>query len=244
MKHQYFGDVNDYRKYGLLRALQSGHEGNLLVAWMLTTDDGSSDGGFRKYLQEPARWAHYDPELFEGLHSLLGSKATPSVSSMERSGLLPRAAYHSAPVPDALRERETWRTDLLRAAAGVDLVFLDPDNGVEVRSKPAGRKDSSKYVRWVEVEDLWSAGCSVLIYQHFCREKRQAFAVRLMAELRARTGAGTVGALETPHVLFLLALQERHGGRLGESLRLLEERWGGEMMPMGFDPIAAAPGPA
>jgi len=43
MKNQYFGDVNDYRKYGLLRALQSTWDGSLLVAWMLTPDDSGRD---------------------------------------------------------------------------------------------------------------------------------------------------------------------------------------------------------
>jgi hypothetical protein len=38
MKNQYFGDINDYRKYGLLRALQSTGDGSLLVTWMLTPD--------------------------------------------------------------------------------------------------------------------------------------------------------------------------------------------------------------
>ena len=47
MKNQHFGDISDYRKYGLLRALQSSGDGRLLVAWMLTPDDGSRDGGFR-----------------------------------------------------------------------------------------------------------------------------------------------------------------------------------------------------
>ena len=47
MKDQYFGDINDYRKYGILRALQSKGQGTLLVAWMLTPDDGSRDGEFR-----------------------------------------------------------------------------------------------------------------------------------------------------------------------------------------------------
>jgi hypothetical protein len=32
MKNQYFGDINDYRKYGLLRMLQSTSSGRLLVA--------------------------------------------------------------------------------------------------------------------------------------------------------------------------------------------------------------------
>lgn len=47
MKDQYFGDVNDYRNYGPLPALQSQGNGSLLVAWMLTLDDGGRDGGRR-----------------------------------------------------------------------------------------------------------------------------------------------------------------------------------------------------
>ena len=38
MKDQYFGDINDYRKYGILRALQSKGQRTLLVAWMLTPE--------------------------------------------------------------------------------------------------------------------------------------------------------------------------------------------------------------
>ena len=43
MKNQYFGDVNDYRKYGLLRAISLNTDWNLLVAWMLKPDDGGPD---------------------------------------------------------------------------------------------------------------------------------------------------------------------------------------------------------
>jgi len=39
VKHQYFGDVNDYRKYGLLRALQTPGTLSLAVGWMLSSDD-------------------------------------------------------------------------------------------------------------------------------------------------------------------------------------------------------------
>ncbi len=45
MKNQYFGDINDYRKYGLLRSVLAASRMSLFVAWMLTEDDGSSDGG-------------------------------------------------------------------------------------------------------------------------------------------------------------------------------------------------------
>jgi len=234
MKNQYFGDVNDYRKYGLLRAIQSNGAGNLLVAWMLTPDDGGPDGTFRSYLEEPDTWAKYDVDLFEGLAGALRLAKGPSVSLIERFGLLPRASYHSAVVPDGRRERDAWRDDLLRSASGVDLVFVDPDNGIEVPSKPVGRIGSSKYVTWDEIESLWAKGCSLLIYQHFRREPRQVFAERMAADLRGRTGAGFVEAFRTPHVLFLLAAQDRHAQGFGGAISLLSERWNAQIKAMGL----------
>lgn len=234
MKNQYFGDINDYRKYGLLRALQASGDGSLLVAWMLTPDDGGPDGRLRDYLESPNRWAHYDRDLFDGLSRLLRSAPQPAVSLLESSGLLPKTCYHSVAVPDCRQERDAWRTDLLRAAAGVDLVFLDPDNGIQVPSKPVGRKGSSKYVTWREIEELWAAGCSVLIYQHFRRERRQAFAERIAADLRFRSGAGFIEAFRTPHVLFLLAAQDRHAQRFANAITVLSGRWGGQIAPMGL----------
>jgi hypothetical protein len=233
MKHQYFGDINDYRKYGLLRALQSKGNLSLLVAWMLTPDDGGVDGRFRAYLKDPDRWRRYDCELFDGLHDLLRAGSHPSVSLIQETRLLPGASYRPAVVPDGRRERDEWRKDLLRAASGVDLVFLDPDNGIEVPSKPVGRPGSSKYVTWQEVEALWEAGCSLVIYQHFRREPREAFARRLASELSKRTGAHYVEALRTPNVLFLLAAQDEHA-RLYGNLHGLLSGWKGQIEPMGL----------
>jgi len=131
-------------------------------------------------------------------------------------------------------ERDAWRDDLLRKALGVDLVFLDPDNGVEVPSEPVGRKRPSKYVTWQEIQALWEAGCSLLIYQHFRRKARDAFARRLVSELRERTGAGSIKAFLTPHVLFLLVTQARHLERLASVVEVLSARWRGQIDTMGL----------
>lgn len=43
MKNQYAGDINDFRKYAILRALATcGFR--VTVCWMLTPDDGGPDG--------------------------------------------------------------------------------------------------------------------------------------------------------------------------------------------------------
>jgi len=39
VKNQYFGDINDYRNYGLLRILISGGGIKTIVCWVLRPDD-------------------------------------------------------------------------------------------------------------------------------------------------------------------------------------------------------------
>ena len=234
MKDQYFGDINDYRKYGILRALQSKGQRTLLVAWMLTPDDGSRDGEFRSYLEDSATWKRYDPELFASLRSLVRSAPAPKVSLMEKARLLPNTLYYSKAVPDKRDLRDAWRYGLLDAGRNVDLVFVDPDNGIEVPSKPIGRRGSSKYVAWQEIQALWQGGCSILIYQHFPREPREVFSKRRASELKRRTGAGFTEAFRTPHVLFLLAAQERHQPGVRDTILFLQQRWTRQIDPMGL----------
>jgi len=71
VKHQYFGDINDYRKYGLLRLLAKESGLRLGICWMLTPDDGRTDGGKISYLADPERWRNLDPELFDRLGAAL-----------------------------------------------------------------------------------------------------------------------------------------------------------------------------
>lgn len=65
MKDQYVGDINDYRKYALLRVLSAGGANRIGVCWMMTPSDGGLDGGKLAYLQQPERHRHVDPELLQ-----------------------------------------------------------------------------------------------------------------------------------------------------------------------------------
>ena len=67
MKSQYVGDINDYRKYGLLRLLTRGGEINTTVCWMLTPNDGRGDGTRIGYLSQLEEWRDVDPQLFDHL---------------------------------------------------------------------------------------------------------------------------------------------------------------------------------
>ena len=243
MKNQYFGDINDYRKYGLLRVLQTGHTRKLLVAWMLTPDDDGGDGQVRAYLQQPERWGRFDPELYDSLTALLQSASSPRVSLIEGTCLLPRATFCSAEVPNDRRGRDVWREGLRRSISELkpNLVFFDPDNGIEVPSAPVGRKGSSKYVTWQEIQETWAAGCSLLIYQHFRREPRETFAARMVSELHRCCQHPLTLAFRTAHVLFLLVVQPRHETWLQQAVASGLPRWKGqiEMMGAGYHVDAA-----
>ena len=86
------------------------------------------------------------------------------------------------------------------------------------KSRPNGRKNSSKFLYWDEIAQVFRAGHSLLIYQHFTREVRSAFTSRLMEQLRGATGAEVVRAIHTPHVAFLLATSDPRIISLAEGL--------------------------
>jgi hypothetical protein len=225
LKNQYFGDINDYRKYGLLRGLLAGGASSILVAWMLTPNDGRSDGLLVQYLRKPEKWRGFDPELFTGLSALLRAPRPRSVALIEHSGLLPRCRFFSDVVGDRRDARTSYFQQLARAAPPSDLVFLDPDNGLEVKSVPPGRRGSCKYLYWHEVQELFSVGCSLLIYQHFPRVDRNRFVTSKARELARRVGIRSTLTFRSPQVLFLLAAQPRHRQRLRPAAEALAPRW-------------------
>ena len=229
MKNQYFGDINDYRKYGLLRSILSAGQFRLLVAWMLTPDDGSTDGKFISYLENPDKWSKHDPVMFHKLKEILTDDQNRRVSLMENTDLLPESEYFSIEVPDIATDRREWFESLADRAKGSDFIFLDPDNGLEVKSRPYGLKNSSKFLYWREVEALWEAGKSQLIYQHFIREKRVDFVQRMLEALKEATPGSFVEAFSTSNVVFLMALQPKHQHFHEAIVKSVQGKWEGQI---------------
>jgi hypothetical protein len=129
-------------------------------------------------------------------------------------------------VPDSLFGRERWFNTLMKQSQDVDIVFFDPDNGLEIKSRPYGQKYSSKFLYWREVETLWESGKSLLIYQHFIREKRSKFVQRMLSALSESTPGSLVEAFFTPHVVFLMALQPRHHHLHQSVTQSVQAKWG------------------
>src|SRR6478672_5257600 len=73
MQNRYVGDIGDYLKLGILRALSPGYR--LGVAWWLFPDEGhNQDGRHVGYLQRPEQWRHHNPILFDALAEIVRSQ--------------------------------------------------------------------------------------------------------------------------------------------------------------------------
>ena len=229
MKNQYFGDINDFRKYGLLRLLSSAGDLRIGVCWMLTPDDGRTDGEFRRYLESPAGSERHDPELHRALSRLLEPGRDRSVQHAEEWQIVPDAKYHRAIVPEGAKGRDGYFADVWRSLAGTDLIFFDPDNGIEVKSVSRTSRQAPKYVYWSELAEAHARGHSVLVYQHYPRSTRPEFENRISAQLRDVTGAPGVHLFSTAHVAFLAAAQPAHSAAVEAAARAVEGRWAGQI---------------
>ena len=116
-------------------------------------------------------------------------------------------------------------SDCAAAFIDVDLVFFDPDNGLDVPSVPTGRKKSSKYLYLDEVRAFRERGQSVLIYQHFPHVNRNAFVFQCVERLRSIAPAALIYVFCTPHVVFLLVLHERASKHLVDAAHRALSRW-------------------
>ena len=229
MKNQYYGDVNDYRKYGILRSLAIGGSLSIGICWMLTPDDGRGDGAKTAYLRDPHRWRQYDPSLFDLLANDVLTRRQRDVSCAERAEVVPGATYYSTIIPDDKDARSAVLAKALELLSPCQLFFYDPDNGIEVSSVAFGAKNSSKYIYWQELYEAYAKGHSLLIYQHYPRVERSVFHERIRREVSHRIPGATLYALTTSSVVFLLAAQPAHLAQVRLGLVRIKAQWAGEV---------------
>lgn len=197
MQNRYFGDVGDYGKYSLLRRLtgvsQNTQDKSLGVVWYLFPDEGHNDDGKHiSYLDKP-EFRSCDPVLFDFLKSSVSSQ--PRILSNIESGRLlgPKTLFFKKVLDyshikgsGAIRRqliaqyREEWLDQALNACREVDLIFLDPDNGLEVKSVSRTAKKAPKYVYWDEAKAFFETGASLIIYHHLNRTMTSHEQIKIM----------------------------------------------------------------
>lgn len=228
MKNQYFGDLRDYLKYSLLRTL--GRELSVAVCWLLTEDDQGTDGRKTGYLDSPNVWRKFDPPIFDFLAQAVADEQR-NVDVLDQATLLgDNSSFFSEIVPTDGLERCRYFDRFVQHARGVDLVFFDPDNGIEPRSAKG-----PKYIHWHELDRASLQGHSLLIYQHFPRgEKHAAFVESKAEQLGRLPRAHEILVFCDDAVAFFLVAQACHIERIRRAKTEVEDKWVGRMRVLEF----------
>ncbi len=237
MQNRYVGDAGDYAKYALLRSLCAGPPPlSLGVLWYLFPDEGhNGDGRHIAYLRQPGL-ADRDAGLHATLAQLVAS-GHRSVAAVEAAGILPGARFHASPVAiggapaQRTAHRADWFGEGLASLAGTDLLFLDPDNGVETRSLNRSDYRAGKFAFWSEIDAAWATGASLVLYNHLNRTAPAAVQTeRLRVAFRERlTNIGLLAPLlfrrGSCRHLWVIA-QPRHAARLRDRIgTFLNQGW-------------------
>lgn len=184
MQDRYAGDIGDFGKFGLLCALRASGL-SIGVNWYRTIPPESElardDGKYRIPQDKFACDAALAKTLFD-----ISRPDNPnrSVKALEDADLIDDALYYSEPV--CVTNRSEWHREAMEALKCCDLIFLDPDNGLLVDSVSKHSKKSVKYALYEEVDKYVSDGKSVVIYNHRCRKKWDAYKQDITERLRSK----------------------------------------------------------
>lgn len=193
MQDRYVGDVGDFGKYALLRRLGGLPEDAVVrlgLVWCLFPDERhNADGRHISYLNAP-QFQTLDDLLLTALRTIIET-GQRRVSSVLAAGILPlgtvscdeplSSARYRCSRRDRLLHRSAWLARCLKSTTKCDLVFFDPDNGLEIASVPKHHPKAGKYIFWDELVPFWHRGHALLIYHHLNRTAPSATQIRALS---------------------------------------------------------------
>ena len=185
------------------------------MAWWLVPNSGSDgDGRHISYLHAPAKWQHFDPDLFDALKQVVES-GPRTVAALEDANLLPGSIYFSEVIPNGRTPKETealrqqWFARCRTQLTECNLIFLDPDNGLQPKSFSLGSKKGGKSVSLKALAALRRSGRTLVVYHHHThRTGGHVAELRYWATHLHQRGFERVDALRakpySPRAFFLL----------------------------------------
>lgn len=191
MKRQYLGDSKDSFKWDyhdfLVKAL--GYS-QLQIAWMMTPDDGGTDGG------TPPEYFPARPEIMSFCNSLRKTRCPTLLTGLPDTTAAPYTV--NLYKPDDVFENNN-RNSYFSAieSKSNQVLFLDPDNGFEPK-----RSFNAKHILYSDVESLLkriSPASVVTVFQHHRRKKFPDD----FASIRQRLLSGTSAAIYWHSLMFV-----------------------------------------
>ena len=259
VKNQYFGDIKDYYKYGILRILGGFRDNekelaslnltdnqsklSIGICWMLTPDDETFHGNDTKYLKRPIEWRNCDPNLYDFLKENFQLR---NISILENTELIPYIVFYDQRLPYNLKNRKKYFNDLFNKSNTINFIFFDPDIGMQVKSCQCGNKRSSKHLYWDELKECFEKGYSILLFQHFRqRVSVDELIIDITTLLKDKIAINEYFAFEAKGAVFFLIPQECHYNLIKAKARRISQAWENKIKlrtPSNIERISAATG--
>ena len=188
-----------------------------------------------------AAGAWFDAYVFDGLRMIVYPdgetlNTNRSVIDIEACGLIPGAKYYSDGLDyrcspnERSYKRKQWFQKGLDVLRDVDLIFMDPDNGLLVSDNPSLKK-ADKYVLPSEVKRAFQRGKNVVYYCHKGRRKEAAWKDYLGVMLRDEWCPGAKQIVLTYHKgtqrSYVFLVHERDYKKYHRIVAGLLEHWKG-----------------
>jgi hypothetical protein len=181
--------VGDFSKYGILRVLFQNNPLQLGVNWcQVERDEPYKDGKHITYLNLigtksdlEKQFKPCDEELYRKLQQLVDCKYR-KIEAVEKNQVLGKeTVYYRGEL--GVINRKGLHKDGLEALEKADVVFFDPDNGLEVKAYPKTRNNHVKYIYYDELADYYNRGQSLIVYQHKDRTPPEEYLERFFSVL-------------------------------------------------------------
>jgi hypothetical protein len=185
MHIRYIGGISDFGKFALLRHVAQNRD--LAVCWYLTGAGNGTRNHDKQfdYLRRPDEFRHLAPELFDRLTTLVAGRRTTAdpLTALQRSSVLENAVFLRQEVPKKASLRPLWAERTVDSVRGANLVFLDPDNGIQ------GQRLTNRHVAFTEIAMLRQQGRVLIVGHHQSGRKAE---VKYLADRMKSIGFDTV----------------------------------------------------
>jgi hypothetical protein len=177
MQNKYFGDLHDFYKFHFLK--QVSMDNSLGIHWCLVPDEDSKRDGEKSLTDKEQK---INPELYKLLINCRKNKIRDvhKIEQYFKQNMSHTVKYftelHEYYYNDL--EYEEHAIECLREQ---DLIFFDPDNGIEVAGTT--NKNKYKYISFRLIKKFWDMGKSLIIFQYERSPKQTDEKIEIMYKL-------------------------------------------------------------
>ena len=219
MQLRQIGGVSDFGKFALLRHLMK--DRRLAVCWYLTgeVDEARDRERHFDYLKRPDDFRHFAPEVFDHFVEFDGGSGAriDPLTKLHMSRILGDAVFLRQEVPRRASLRRQWIDALVESVRGADLVFLDPDSGIQ------GKRVTPSHVSLAEIAALRLPDRALIIGHQQSGRRSE---VKFLADQMRSLGCDAVEIIRMRLVTSRFYIIADHNAAMTELIATFVRRWG------------------